>query len=145
MYTSKDIEDELVSMLKPHRKREYLDKRNYLIGILSHKYNMTESHIATITNIDRCTVHASKDQAANLIKINNQGFITAVSEYREKFPYDFSDKIKLNRNKRLYTVVVTLSVPSYKKLRKYTDIKEAGTINIAGRNIIEKYLKLWEE
>jgi hypothetical protein len=145
MYTSKDIEDELKSMLKPHRKREYLDKRNYLIGILSHKYNMTEQHIATIVNIDRCTVHASKDQAANLIKINNQGFITAAADYMEKFPYTFSEKIKLDRQKRLYTVVVTLSAPTYKKLRKFTTIKDIGTINVAGRTVIEKYLKLWEE
>lgn len=145
MYTSKDIEDELISMLKPHRKRDYLDKRNYLIGILSHKYNMTEDHIASITNIDRCTVHAAKDQAANLIKINNQGFLNAASNYIEKFPYTFSDKIKLNRHKRLYTVVITLSEPTYKKLRKYTTIKEIATINIAGRTVIEKYLKLWEE
>jgi len=145
MYTSKDIEDELISMLKPHRKREYLDKRNYLIGILSHKYNMTEEHIASITNIDRCTVHSCKDQAANLIKINNQGFITAAADYMEKFPYIFSEKIKLDRQKRLYTVVVTLSEQTYKKLRNYTNVKETGTINIAGRNVIEKYLKLWEE
>lgn len=145
MYTSKDIEDELKSMLKPHRKREYLDKRNYLIGILSHKYNMTEEHIASITNIDRCTVHACKDQAANLIKINNQGFLGAAADYMEKFPYIFSEKIKLDRQKRLYTVVVTLSEPTYKKLRNYTNVKETGTINIAGRNVIEKYLKLWEE
>ena len=114
MYTSKDIEDELKNMLKPHRKREYLDKRNYLIGILSHKYNMTEEHIASITNIDRCTVHACKDQAANLIKINNQGFLGAAADYMEKFPYIFSEKIKLDMQKRLYTVVVTLSEPTDK-------------------------------
>jgi hypothetical protein len=145
MYTSKDIEDELVSMLKPHRKREYLDKRNYLIGILSHKYNMTEDHIASITSINRCTVHAAKDQACHLIKINNQGFLNATAEYMEKFPYTFTEKTKSDRHKRLHRVVVTLSDQTYKKLRNYTNIKETGTINVAGRNVIEKYLKLWEE
>ena len=145
MYTSKDIEDELVSILKPHRKREYLDKRNYLIGILSHKYNMTEDHISSITNINRCTVHAAKNQASNLIKINNQGFLSAAGEYIEKFPYTFIEKTKSNKHKRLHTVVVTLSDQTYKKLRNYTNVKETGTINVAGRNIIEKYLKLWEE
>jgi hypothetical protein len=145
MYTSKDIEDELVSILQPHRKRNYLDKRNYLIGILSHKYNMTEDHIASITNIDRCTVHAAKDQALHLIKINNEGFISAAADYIEKFPYTFTEKTKSDRHKRLHTVVVTLSDQTYKKLRKYTTVKEIGTINVAGRNVIEKYLKLWEE
>ena len=57
MYTSKDVEDELVSMLKPHRKREYLDKRNYLIGILSHKYNMTEDHISSITYLEWVSIN----------------------------------------------------------------------------------------
>jgi hypothetical protein len=145
MYTSKDIEDELKSMLKPHRKREYLDKRNYLIGILSHKYNMTEEHIASISSINRCTVHAAKDQASHLIKINNNGFLTAAADYIEKFPYIFTEKTKSGRHKRLHTVVVTLSNETYKKLRNYTNVKETGTINIAGRNVIEKYLKLWEE
>jgi hypothetical protein len=63
----------------------------------------------------------------------------------EKFPYTFSEKIKLDRQKRLYTVVVTLSEYNYKKLKKYTTINKIGTINVAGRNVIEKYLKLWEE
>ena len=145
MYTSKDIEDELKSILKPHRKREYLDKRNYLIGILSHKYNMTEDHISSITSINRCTVHAAKDQAAHLIKINNNGFLTAAADYMEKFPYTFTEKTKSDRHKRLHTVVVTLSDQTYKKLRNYTTVKEIGTINVAGRNVIEKYLKLWDE
>jgi dTDP-glucose 4,6-dehydratase len=108
-------------------------------------YYFKENPSATIVNIDRCTVHASKDQAANLIKINNQGFMTAAADYMEKFPHTFSEKIKLDRQKRLYTVVVTLSAPTYKKLRNYTTVKEIGTINVAGRNVIEKYLKLWEE
>jgi hypothetical protein len=106
---------------------------------------MTEDHIASITNIDRCTVHAAKDQASHLIKINNEGFISAAAEYIEKFPYIFSEKTKSDRHKRLHTVVVTLSDQTYKKLRNYTTVKEIGTINVAGRNVIEKYLKLWDE
>ena len=111
MYTAKDIEDELVSILQPHRKRNYLDKINHI------EYN----------------------------NINNNGFLTAAADYMEKFPYTFTEKTKSDRHKRLHTVVVTLSDQTYKKLRNYTTIKETGTINVAGRNVIEKYLKLWEE
>ena len=79
-----------------------------------------------------------------LIKINNNGFLTAAADYMEKFPYTFTEKTKSDRHKRLHTVVVTLSDQTYKKLRNYTNVKETGTINVAGRNVIEKYLKLWE-
>lgn len=145
MYTAKEIEAELKSMLQPHRKREYLDKRNYLIGILSHKYNMTEEHIAAFTNLDRCTIHACKHHALNLIHQNNISFLNSVEDYINKFPYTFPESSKVVKNSRAHTVVITLSDDTYKQLKRYKEIKEITTANVAGREVIEKFLKLWEE
>jgi hypothetical protein len=145
MYTSQDIIDELKATCKKTRKRQYLDKRNYLIGILYNKYNMTEEHMASLCNINRCTIHASKNQALELIKQKNTGFLTNIEEYTERFPYSFVDLIKTKRSTRNHSLVLTLSDDIYKKLKSYTLVKEYNTINIAARELLTKNIKLWEE
>ena len=37
-------------------------------------------------------------QASNLIKIHNNGFLSAAAEYIEKFPYTFIEKTKRERD-----------------------------------------------
>ena len=145
MYTVQDIIDELKATCKKTRKREYLDKRNYLIGILYNKYNMTEEHMASLCNINRCTIHASKNQALELIKQQNASFLTNAEDYIEKFPHYFTELNKVKRSARNHSLVLTLSHDIYKKLKSYTLVKEYTTINIAARELLTKNIRLWEE
>ena len=97
-YTLKEIIEEAqnlvksISTKKKKRERSYLDKRNYLISLLYFKFNLTESKIEEILNINRLTIHSAKWQAFQLINANDISFIANANEYIIKYPFDFPKK-----------------------------------------------------
>jgi len=148
-YTIEDILSEChlltsqnyVSMKK--RERTYIDKRNYLIGILHYKYGKSSVFIGNILNLDSSTVRACKTHAYNLLKFGDITFSANACEFIQKFPYDFPSSA--NKIRRGTSVVVSLDSALYKKLKAYQDIMGDAKIDVTIRNLLKKAIKLWEE
>ena len=78
------------------RERAYLDKRNYLIGLLHYKYGKNSQFIAECFNIDSSTVRASKAHAYNLLSYNDITFSANACEFIQRFPYDFPSSANIS-------------------------------------------------
>ena len=125
------------------RERTYLDKRNYLIGVLHYKYGKSSAYIGDLLNIDSSTVRASKSHAYNLLRFGDITFSANACEFIQRFPYEFPSSA--NKVRRSSTVVVSLDGAMYKKLKAYQEIMGDAKIDVTIRNLLKKAIKLWEE
>lgn len=144
MYTEEDIVTEIKDIQVTNRCRPYLDKRNYLIGILRHKYNYTEQKIEDLTGIKRSTIHHSIYIAAQLLSYKDPCFIDNVSMYIEKFPYDFISYKEPRKNK-VVKVISYINMADYKRVKKYQEANNIFRTTTAYKELITKGLTLWEE
>lgn len=98
MYTEQDVIDYIKNTLiiKKTRKRDYLDPRNYLLGILAYKYNYNEIDIAPLLKIERSSVNHAKKQPYAMLSIKDAEFLKHVKEVMEIFPYDFPEPKVMN-------------------------------------------------
>ena len=55
-YTIEEVVKSLLKINKKSRKRVLVDQRSYLIGILVHKFRLTEHQVAKLTGYNRHTV-----------------------------------------------------------------------------------------
>lgn len=125
------------------RERTYLDKRNYLIGLLHYKYGKSSSYIGDILGVDSSTVRAAKSHAYNLLRYGDITFSANACEFIQRFPYDFPSSA--NKIRRHSTVVVSLDGAMFKKLKAYQEIMGDAKIDVTIRNLLKKAIKLWEE
>ena len=125
------------------RERTYLDKRNYLIGLLHYKYGKSSSYIGDLLGIDSSTVRAAKSHAYNLLRYGDITFSANACEFIQRFPYEFPSTA--NKVRRSSTVVVSLDGAMYKKLKAYQEIMGDAKIDVTIRNLLKKAIKLWEE
>jgi len=125
------------------RERTYLDKRNYLIGILHYKYGKSSSYIGKLLSIDGSTVRAAKSHAYNLLKFDDITFSANACEFIQRFPYEFPSSA--NKVRRSSTVVVSLDGAMHKKLKAYQELMGDAKIDVTIRNLLKKAIKLWEE
>lgn len=125
------------------RERTYLDKRNYLIGLLHYKYGKSSAYIGDLLNIDSSTVRAAKSHAYNLLRFGDITFSANACEFIQRFPYEFPSSA--NKIRRHSTVVVSLDGAMYKKLKAYQEIMGDAKIDVTIRNLLKKAIKLWEE
>lgn len=125
------------------RERTYLDKRNYLIGLLHYKYGKSSSYIGDLLGIDSSTVRAAKSHAYNLLRYGDITFSANACEFIQRFPYDFPSSA--NKIRRHSTVVVSLDGLMFKKLKAYQEIMGDAKIDVTIRNLLKKAIKLWEE
>lgn len=142
MYTDKDIILELKNICEPTRKREYLDRRNYLIGILVNKYNYNDNRVSQFAGIKRCSVHHSRNIARDMLVIQDPIFLHNIEDYIEKFPHDFESRTV---GKKIIKVVTHISNSEYKRIKKYQSIKDLKTSTEAYRELLIKGLRAWEE
>lgn len=148
-YTLEDILkecDTLAAQNKTARKkreRVYLDKRNYLIGLLHYKYGKSSKYIGNLFDIDDSTVRASKMHAYNLLSYNDITFSANACEFIQRFPYDFPSSA--NKLRRGTTVVLSLDIKMYKKIKAYGDLMGDDKIATTIKNLLRKSIKLWEE
>ena len=125
------------------RKREYLDKRNYLIGLLHYKFGKSSQYIGELFNIDGSTVRLSKFHAYNLLSYQDITFIANACEFIERFPYEFpSTAQKIKRN---VTVVVSLDKALYNKIKVYGEMQGDARVDVTVKNIINRSMKIWGE
>ena len=149
-YTLKEIIEEAqnlvksISTKKKKRERSYLDKRNYLISLLYFKFNLTESKIEEILNINRLTIHSAKWQAFQLINANDISFIANANEYIIKYPFNFPKKRLVKENRRKSVVSVMLHNNIYKKLNAYSKINDVR-IDVGASELLTRALKIWVE
>ena len=67
-------------------------------------------------------------------------------ELIEKFPFDFPDNlVKVKLNPGLQKVSFRVSPTIMDQLKRYTDRKAFGSVNIGAKHILTNLLKLWEE
>lgn len=125
------------------RERTYLDKRNYLIGLLHYKYGKSSLYIGNLLGIDSSTVRAAKSHAYNLLRYGDITFSANACEFIQRFPYEFPSTA--NKVRRSSTVVVSLDGAMYKKLKAYQEIMGDAKIDVTIRNLLKKAIKLWEE
>jgi hypothetical protein len=142
MYTDKDIILELKNICEKTRKREYLDKRNYLIGVLVNKYNYSDNRVSKFAGIQRTTVLHSRNIAKDMLSIQDTTFLHNIEDYIEKFPHDFESKTV---GKKIIKVVTHISNSEYKRIKKYQTIKDLKTSTEAYRELLIKGLIAWEE
>ena len=148
-YTLEDILKECETLAaqnktaRKKRERVYLDKRNYLIGLLHYKYGKSSKYIGNLFDIDDSTVRASKMHAYNLLSYNDITFSANACEFIQRFPYDFPSSA--NKLRRGTTVVLSLEIKMYKKIKAYGDLMGDDKIATTIKNLLRKSIKLWEE
>lgn len=148
-YTLEDILKECETLAaqnktaRKKRERMYLDKRNYLIGLLHYKYGKSSKYIGNLFDIDDSTVRASKMHAYNLLSYNDITFSANACEFIQRFPYDFPSSA--NKLRRGTTVVLSLDIKMYKKIKAYGDLMGDDKIATTIKNLLRKAIKLWEE
>ncbi len=130
--------------LKKTRKRVYVDKRNYIIGLLYYHFRYSEIVLEGMFGIDRSTVNYGKQMPHSLFKNNDPDFIKNTSELVALFPYDFPKNEGHNAACREYMVRISLDKDTYHKLLKYSKLKDMY-INRATKELLTKAIKLWEE
>jgi hypothetical protein len=126
------------------RKRDKLDRRNYLIALLYYKFKYNEFKIAALFDIKRTSVTRAKFQTYQFLSINDISFIANVNEFMLKLPYEFPNHKTLNQTKKKSSVLVHLEPKEFKKLKMYAQLREIR-VDHAAQKIITKYLKIWEE
>ena len=124
-------------------ERTYLDKRNYLIGLLNYKYGKSSVFIGDVLNLDSSSVRAAKSHAYNLLRFGDITFSANACEFIQRFPYEFPSSA--NKIRRHSTVVISLDGAMYKKLKAYQEIMGDAKIDVTIRNLLKKSMKLWEE
>lgn len=147
MYTIDDVLsycEAVKQELKEGRKRDKLDRRNYLIALLYYKFKWNEFKIAALFDMKRTSVTRAKFHAYQFLSINDISFIANVNEILLNLPYEFPNHKTINETKKKSSISVHLEPAELKVLRKYAKLKQIR-VDHAAQNIITKYLKIWEE
>jgi hypothetical protein len=96
-YKLKDIIEEFKKLNNKSRKRELVDQRSYLIGLMYFKFNLTEEQIASKINITRAKVQYNKHLPA---KYNGQpDYVYNIEPLTLKYPFEFP-AYKVKKKKR---------------------------------------------
>jgi hypothetical protein len=111
------VEDVLT--IQKTRKRIYIDKRNYLIYILYHKFFYTEEVLAEHFQVDHTTINYVKRTFSDLLKYPTKEFKFNIKELVKLFPLDFKPRA-MNRIK-LKSVINLKDVVVLEKLREYCE------------------------
>ena len=97
------------------RKRVYVDPRNYLMGLLYHKYHYIEEELASIFKKDRCTINHSKHLA--YYNRMDSTFIENTTEVRKLFPYTFTAPEKKVRQLKQFSIKMYINENDLEKLK----------------------------
>ena len=143
-YKLEDITKEFKKLNTPSRKRELVDQRSYLIGLMYFKFDLTEEQIASKINIKRAKVQYNKHLPA---KYSGQpDYAYNIDSLALKYPFEFP-AYKVKKNKRNGDFVkVKFSKNQREGLIKAR--KELGHTDVAitVRYLINKALnnKIWD-
>jgi hypothetical protein len=144
-YTDKDI----IAFFKKEygihkiRKREYLDRRDYVIGILYHKYSYTESEISALFPIDRSSVNRIKNKCHDyLYVIKDEKFVHNVRKLINKFPYNFKKRSTGMINKLDTLVLLDFDTDHYCRLNMLARERNVNEEDVAKHLLYDALKKL---
>ena len=141
-YTKEEVLKELSLLDQTSRKREIVDQRSYLIGILALKFGLSEHAIAKLTGLKRTKVNYNKRLPIQFK--DDVIYKQNVYVYAQLFPYDFSKTYSI-KSHRQHTVVLTVEDKLGKKLLKIRNLLGHDDIRVTIKHLLEKSIRLWEE
>jgi len=136
-YDLNDVLNE-IDLIKPQyktRKREWIDKRNYLVGLLYYKFYLTEEQIASHFKIERSAINNAKRQPYSMIRFKDAVFMRNTLELSRKYPFNFTPT-RVLKNKKI-NVVIHLDERTLKKLKKYQKFKGHINVSIAIEELVD--------
>lgn len=145
MYTEEDVNDYITNTLviKKSRKQDYLDVRNYLLGILYYKFNITEEELQHRYSIDRSTINVSKKNPYYLIQLKDYDFLKHTKEVSVKFPFVFPEPSTKSKPKHRKKTNISLDNLTYGKVKIFAERNNLYT-HTAMRLLIKRGLE-WGE
>ena len=114
------------------RARKYIDPRNYLINILTYKYNWVEERVAALLKKDRTTINYCKDSAYYTVDVRER-FSDWEPDFRER-------RILIEDFKRKKPVTMQLNKEEYEKIAAYMKILGLNTMGGAARIFIFNHI-----
>lgn len=140
-----DVIADLKALNIKSRKRDLVDKRSYLIGLLYYRFKLTEQNIAALTGVNRNTVQHNKNHAINFM--NNSEYVENIKELREKYFYVFPKKDERKKEYNFLTTQVRFSEHQRVLLRKTQEKLKHTDVTVTIRYLIRKALKdkIWEK
>lgn len=144
-YDVTDVLKELKKITCKSRKRELVDQRSYLIGLLYYRFKLTEENIASLTNINRNKIHYNKKLPITYKK--NLDYIKHIKHLIGKYPYEFPIfKNKKGRKDTAFTFI-RFSTEQKEELRNAQKILKHSDITITIRYLIRNALKnkIWDK
>lgn len=127
---------------KKTREREWLDKRNYLIGLLYYKFYLTERAISKLVDVERSAINNAKRQAYVLIDCRDEVFMDNTMELSRLFPFKFTPTRTLKSMKIQIPISVTQA--TLKKLKKYKKFKSHSSISASIEELLDFSLFVYE-
>ena len=141
-YDKDDVLKALNSIQKNSRKRELVDQRSYLIGVLYQKFNMTEQSISDAIGMKRCTVNYAKRLPVQFK--DDLLYRQNIYVYEQMFPFNF-EKYYVTKAKRNSTVILSIDDKLNRKLIKIKKLLDHDDIRTTIKHLLDKSLKLWEK
>jgi hypothetical protein len=141
-YTKEDVIEALVALDFKSRKRYLVDQRSYLLGILCHKFKLSENTVDKLTGIKRSRITYAKRLPIQFK--DDKLYQQNVYVYAQLFPFNF-DTINDKKPHRKHTVILHFDDKFGTKLKTIRDILGHDDIRKTVRHMLEKYIKLWEE
>lgn len=141
-YTKEDVIEALVALDFKSRKRYLVDQRSYLIGILCHKFKLSEHRVDKLTGIKRSRITYAKRLPIQFK--DDKLYQQNVYVYAQMFPFNF-DTVNDKKPHRKHTVIFHFDDKFGKKLKNIRDILGHEDIRTTIKHLLEKSFKLWEK
>jgi hypothetical protein len=141
-YTKEEVIKELSSLDQKTRKRNVVDQRSYLIGILHQKFGLSEHAIAKLTGLKREKVNYNRRLPVQFK--DDVAYKKNVYVYAQLFPFDFSKSYAI-KSQRQRTIQVVVDDKLFKKLTLVRDLFGHKDVRTTIAHLLEKSMKLWAE
>jgi hypothetical protein len=141
-YTKEDVIEALVALDFQSRKRYLVDQRSYLIGILCHRFNLSEHTVDKLTGVKRSRVTYAKRLPIQFK--DDKLYQQNVYVYAQMFPFNFNT-VNDKKPHRKHTVILHFDDKFGKKLKTVRDILGHDDIRTTITHLLEKSIKLWEK
>jgi hypothetical protein len=146
-YTIEEVVQSLLKINKKSRKRVLVDQRSYLIGILIHKFRITEHKVAKLTGYNRHTIHYNKKLPLNLY--NDPTYESNVYVLATQYPFDFAQYSETveeeDKTKRSVNVSLVIDRQTYKRLKAAGWLRGHKDVRTTIKELIDKTLQVWDE
>lgn len=146
-YTIEEVVKSLSEIKKKSRKRVLVDQRSYLIGILVHRFRLTEHNVARLTGYNRDTIHYNKKLPIRLC--SDSIYKSNVCIFANLYPFDFEIYSKTleeeKESKKNISVSLVIDAKTYKRLKAAGWLRGHKDVRTTIKQLIDKTLRVWDE